>query len=192
MKIRNNIREINAGSMADIAFLLLIFFLVATTVDVDSGISTKLPPAMTTPPKQIPMRNILEVRVNGNGELLVEGEYAELEDLRQMARDFIDNNGDKSCDHCNGEGLASSSDNPKKAVISVQTDRQTSYKTFIAVQNELLAAYNELRSELSEERFNESFDNLEDGPKKQIQQAYPVIISEAEPLKLNAGIAQAN
>ena len=198
--------EINAGSMADIAFLLLIFFLVTTTMNVDSGVSKKLsekPPPNYEPPI-IKERNIFEVNINRKNELLVEDERMELKDLKAAAIKFIDNGGGigkpgedgtpgTACDYCQGEKLDTSSDHPNKAVISVQSDRGTEYGTYIAVQNELLKAYRELRDRLCMERYNMSFTELEEAYKddknnedlkkkvEDIKVSYPQIISDAEP-----------
>lgn len=139
--------EVNAGSMADIAFLLLIFFLVTTTIEKDSGINRKLPPMEdNTEPPIIKQKNIFTVLVNKQDQLLVEDEPMEIKDLRKAAREFLDNNGDKSCKFCQGAQDPKSSDNPDKAIISLKNDRETSYAAYIAVQNELVAAYNELRN----------------------------------------------
>ncbi len=198
--------EINAGSMADIAFLLLIFFLVTTTMNVDSGVSKKLsekPPPNYEPPI-IKERNIFEVNINRKNELLVEKERMELKDLKAAAIKFLDNGGGigkpgedgtpgTACDYCQGERLETSSDHPNKAVISVQSDRGTEYGTYIAVQNELLKAYRELRDRLCRERYNMSFTELEEAYKddknnedlkkkvEDIKISYPQIISDAEP-----------
>lgn len=205
--------EINAGSMADIAFLLLIFFLVTTTMNVDSGISKKLsekPPPDYVPPV-IKEKNIFEVNINRNNELLVEGERMEIKDLKEAAMKFIDNGGGvgkpgedgtpgKPCDYCQGERLESSSDHPNKAIISVQSDRGTEYGTYIQVQNELLRAYTELRNRLCSQRYGMTFDELEEQFKdskksadlkdrveelrkkvEDIKISYPQIISDAEP-----------
>ena len=205
--------EINAGSMADIAFLLLIFFLVTTTMNVDSGISKKLsekPPPDYVPPV-IKEKNIFEVNINRNNELLVEGERMEVKDLKDAAVKFIDNGGGvgkpaedgtpgKACDYCQGERSETSSDHPNKAIISVQSDRGTEYGTYIQVQNELLRAYTELRNRLSKQRYGVSFDELEQSFKdakksadlkdrveelrkkvEDIKISYPQIISDAEP-----------
>ena len=198
--------EINAGSMADIAFLLLIFFLVTTTMNVDSGVSKKLsekPPPNYEPPI-IKEKNIFEVNINRKNELLVEKERMELKDLKAAAMKFIDNGGGigkpcedgtpgTACDYCQGERLETSSDHPNKAVISVQSDRGTEYGTYIAVQNELLKAYRELRDRLCRERYNMSFTELEEAYKddknnedlkkkvEDIKISYPQIISDAEP-----------
>lgn len=198
--------EINAGSMADIAFLLLIFFLVTTTMNVDSGVSKKLsekPPPNYEPPI-IKKKNIFEVNINRKNELMVEDDRMELKDLKEAAIKFIDNGGGigkpgedgtpgTPCDYCQGEKLETSSDHPNKAVISVQSDRGTEYGTYIAVQNELLKAYRELRDRLCRQRYNMSFTELEDAydndknnedlkrKVEDIKKAYPQIISDAEP-----------
>jgi len=197
--------EINAGSMADIAFLLLIFFLVTTTMNVDSGVSKKLsekPPADYVPPV-IKEKNIFEVNINRNNELLVEGERMEIKDLKEAAIAFIDNGGGVGkvengvasgpCDYCRGERSESSSDHPNKAIISVQSDRLTEYGTYLTVQNELLRAYAELRNRLSLAQYKIPFAELEEAYKDNtnnqglkskvdfIKKSYPQIISDAEP-----------
>ena len=138
--------EVNAGSMADIAFLLLIFFLVTTTIEKDSGINLKLPPMEEIEPPIIKQKNIFTVLLNGKDQLLVEDELMEIDDLRVAAVEFLDNNGDKTCDYCQGKKDHSSSDNPDKAIISLKNERETSYAAYISVQNELVAAYNVLRN----------------------------------------------
>ena len=139
--------EVNAGSMADIAFLLLIFFLVTTTIPKDSGINRKLPPMEESEEDVIiKQKNIFTVLINGKDQLLVEDELMEVKNLRAAAVKFLDNNGDNSCGYCKGDRDPSSSDNPDKAIISLKNERETSYKTYITVQNELVAAYNELRN----------------------------------------------
>lgn len=181
--------EINAGSMADIAFLLLIFFLVTTTMDADKGINRKLPPWDPERPIEdnpIKEKNIFTVLINSNNQLLVEDDYADISQIREMAKEFLINNGDGSCTYCQG-GLRSplSSDNPGKAVISLQNDKGTSYEMYIKVQNELVAAYEELRNNLSQERFGKNYTELTDEEQfKEIQDAFPQVISEAEPLNI--------
>lgn len=142
--------EVNAGSMADIAFLLLIFFLVTTTIETDSGLNRKLPPMEDQiDPPIIKEKNILTVVVNKNNQLLVEEKLLEVDELRSTAVEFLDNGGgqgEEACNYCRGKKNPSSSDNPDKAIISLKNDRETSYKIYIAVQNELVAAYNELRN----------------------------------------------
>ncbi|MCT4623381.1 MAG: biopolymer transporter ExbD [Schleiferiaceae bacterium] len=182
------IPEINAGSMADIAFLLLIFFLVTTTMDVDKGINRKLPPyddELVEDPPPIKKRNIFEVLVNSNDALLVEEEYLDISRLREEAKKFLNNNGDGTCDYCDGGYRdPKSSDNPDKAVISLQNDRGTSYSMYLKVQNELAAALNELRDELAVRMYGKEFAKLDKDQKKEIRKRYPQKISEAEQLKL--------
>jgi hypothetical protein len=195
--------EVNAGSMADIAFLLLIFFLVTTTIEKDKGIARQLPPIEppTEAPPLIKEKNLFIVNVNKDDQLLVEDNLMELKDLRQAAIEFLDNGGAPAgspeyCSYCKGARSPSSSDNPDKAVISVQNDRLTSYKMYIAVQNELVAAYNFLRDRESQRMYgwkftdvnkaiNEgSFKGNEDAAKEKleaIQKLFPLKLSEAEP-----------
>ncbi len=194
--------EVNAGSLADIAFLLLIFFLVTTTIETDSGISRKLPPMQDEEiePPIIKEKNIFQVIVNRNNDLLVEDELMELSDLREAAVAFLDNGGGvgpDACDYCQGAGDPTSSDNPfDKAVIMLVNDRQTEYGTYIAVQNELVAAYNELRNRSAQRLFGKPFAQMEadyddvrytgnkDRLKEQIEQIrsmWPQRLSEADP-----------
>jgi biopolymer transport protein ExbD len=205
---RRDTPEINAGSMADIAFLLLIFFLVTTTMDVDAGIARRLPekqPLDAPPPPVIKERNVFEVIINKNDDLLIEGEYSKVQEVRQLAIDFIDNGGAKGnpmltlgetegqeCDWCQGARDSDSSDHPNKAVISLKTDRSTTYGTYIKVQNELGAAYTVLRNRLSLEKYNILYTDimiaLEKDKKNEslkakrnyIRAHYPEIISKSE------------
>ncbi|MGB0949671.1 MAG: ExbD/TolR family protein [Marinirhabdus sp.] len=194
--------EVNAGSMADIAFLLLIFFLVTTTIEKDKGIARQLPPNEdVVDPPIIKQKNLFIVLVNKNDQLLVEEEPMRVKDLRQAAIEFLDNGGAPAgsegyCNYCKGARNTASSDNPDKAVISVQNDRLTSYKTYIAVQNELVGAYNFLRDRESQRlygwKYTEvkraidegNFQGNEENAKEKletIQTMYPLKLSEAEP-----------
>lgn len=157
--------EVNAGSMADIAFLLLIFFLVTTTIETDTGISRKLPPMEESEEDVIiRQKNIFTVLINGKDQLLVEDELMELKDLRKAAMEFLDNGGgtgDEACSYCKGKRSPSSSDNPDKAVISLKNERETTYSTYISVQNELVAAYNDLRDRRAQELYGISFTEMQ-------------------------------
>ncbi|WP_445731030.1 ExbD/TolR family protein [Mariniflexile sp.] len=154
--------EVNAGSMADIAFLLLIFFLVTTTIETDSGINRKLPPMEESDEDVIiKQKNIFTVLLNGKDQLLVEDQLMEIKDIRKAAIEFLDNGGDGTCSYCNGKKDPSSSDNPDKAIISLKNERETTYKTYIAVQNELVAAYNELRNRRAQSLYGKSFTEME-------------------------------
>jgi biopolymer transport protein ExbD len=154
---RRTIQEINAGSMADIAFLLLIFFLVSTTMDTDSGIVRKLPPMPEKEQQEdqvdVKERNIFVVLVNRNNQLLVEGELMDIKDIRDAAKEFILNpfdDPDLPAKEWIDVEFFGQVEVTKKHVISLQNDRGTSYEMYIAVQNELAAAYNDLRNDLSE------------------------------------------
>jgi hypothetical protein len=200
--------EVNAGSMADIAFLLLIFFLVTTTIETDSGINRKLPPMEEQiDPPIIRQKNIFTVVVNKNNQLLVEEELTDIKDLRNLAVDFLDNgggSGEEACDYCQGNRDPRSSDNPDKAIIFLKNDRETEYKVYIAVQNELVAAYNVLRNrEFARLYPNEALTYVEadlrySDPRTSpddksslkekldvIKALYPQKLSEAEPSKVN-------
>lgn len=175
--------QVNAGSMADIAFLLLIFFLVTTTMAKDEGINRKLP--RNCPPDQvctvdIHERNILRIVLNSKQQIMIEDDLVTISDLKNIAKAFLDNNGDKSCNYCNGSSLTSSSDNPAKAIISLQTGKQTSYELFIAVQDELTKAYYELRKTYATQRLGKDTENLSKKDIESIRNAYPFILSEAE------------
>ena len=203
---RRSAPEVNAGSMADIAFLLLIFFLVTTTIETDSGINRKLPPMEEIiDPPIIKERNIFTVVVNKNNQILVEEKLMELRNLRSEAVSFLDNGGglaEEACNYCQGSKDRSSSDNPDKAIISLKNDRETDYKVYISVQNELVAAYNELRNR----EFNRLYPSMQmnfieaqkiyDDPRTSIDRKldlkpklsivkgmFPMKLSEAEPSK---------
>jgi len=185
------IPEIPAASLADIAFMLLIFFLVTTTMDVDSGLERRLPqwvdPEELENDDQIKERNVLVVLVNKDNQLLVEGELARIDNLRDKAKEFMANPYDEE----NlpekepmeipyfGETMVT------KGVISLRNDVGTRYGTYIAVQNELVAAINELRDELARERFGKPYEEIENEQQDAIRDIYPSKISEAEPKKVN-------
>lgn len=228
---RRELQEINAGSMADIAFLLLIFFLVTTTMDQDIGILRQLPPPippeMEKPP-EVKQRNVYEVLVNSNDQLLVEGQRMDIRELKAGAIEFYTNPRNSPDlpqltrvsratvqDNLNKlrQALAEDPDNkdikgkietwedkliaidligeyselPSSALISLQNDRGTSYNMYIAVQNELSAGVNQLRDNLSNDKFGVPYSSLNpaddnDKPKiKAIRAVYPQRISEAEP-----------
>lgn len=166
--------EVNAGSMADIAFLLLIFFLVTTTIAEDKGIRVKLPPWSEEEPDitQLKKRNVYAVLVNAQNQLLVRGEPMDISRLREGAKEFIAN-------PLKMENLA---EKPSRAIISLKNDRGTSYETYLEVYNELKAAYDELWDELCLRKYNVNYD--EDLPKamrKAIKAEIPMVLSEAEP-----------
>ena len=188
---KRKVQEINASSMADIAFLLLIFFLVTTTMSVDKGLSRRLPPPlppnMEKPDIDVKKRNIFIVLVNSNNQLLVQGEALDVKELREKAKTFIKNEADdaslpeKLPVEVEFDGIKEQVLTTKNHVISLQNDRGTQYQKYIEVQNELVAAYNELRNEMAQARFGMLYDELDKNRQKAIQTIYPQKISEAEP-----------
>ncbi len=195
---KREIQEINAGSMADIAFLLLIFFLVTTTMDTDTGLIRRLPPP---PDSEVPeefdvkKRNIFEVLVNANNQILAKGDYIQVTELRAKVKDFIKSDPNNPTlpefkeEEIEGLGLFPVS----KQIISLQNDNGTSYDMYIKVQNELVGAYNELRNEFALQKYGKSYQELiqqaASSDKIAIQleavkKVYPQRISEAEPKKI--------
>ncbi|MDD3478854.1 MAG: biopolymer transporter ExbD [Paludibacteraceae bacterium] len=188
---KRKVQEINASSMADIAFLLLIFFLVTTTMSVDKGLSRRLPPPlppnMEKPDIDVKKRNIFIVLVNSNNQLLVQGEPLDVKQLKEKAKLFIQNEAndaslpEKVPVEVEFDGIKETLLTTKNHVISLQNDRGTQYQKYIEVQNELVAAYNELRNEMAQARFGMKYDELDENRQKAIQTIYPQKISEAEP-----------
>jgi biopolymer transport protein ExbD len=189
---KREVQEINAGSMADIAFLLLIFFLVTTTMDSDTGLLRQLPPIQDPneqkdDDQQINERNILEVLVNKDDFIQVEGEVIQLGELRAITREFIDNpnetaDGPEMIDkQVPFFGIIRAH---KNAVISLQNDLGTTYGVYLAVQNELLAARDELKNELALSTWGLEYDDLSEEQMKAVDDYYKVPISEAEPKKI--------
>ena len=183
--------EIPTASLADMAFLLLIFFLVTTTMDDDSGLERRLPqwvdPNMEIDQdQQIKERNVFVVLVNRDNNLLVENEWAEIADLREKAKEFMSNpNNLETLPEKEpvqvplfGEVMVS------KGVISLRNDLDTKYGTYIAVQNELVGAINELRDELAMEKFTKRYDDCDEAQQEAVRMVYPSRISEAEPKKV--------
>lgn len=160
MATHRTAQEVNAGSMADIAFLLLIFFLVTASIDTDAGINKMLPPQNDDMIAEFKERNVLKINMNNTNDLMVNGELLNLKSLREKVVAFLDN-GESSCDYCQGEGVGYLSENPTKAIISIKTQRNTSYPLYVSVQNEVLAAYNHLRNRESLRLFNMAFQDLE-------------------------------
>jgi biopolymer transport protein ExbD len=178
--------EINAGSMADISFLLLIFFLVTTTMDVDSGIVRRLPPPPdpTVTPPPIKERNVFNVLVNRSDRLFVDGRVGDIKTLRADTREFFSNPANREdLPEKRIEEIKYIGPYPiSKGIISLKNDRGTSYDMYIQVQNELTAAINELRDELSKQKFGVKFSELTNEDYVQaVQKAIPMSISEAEP-----------
>ena len=188
---KRKVQEINAGSMADIAFLLLIFFLVATTMNVDTGLVRVLPPMPDPNVKQedikVKERNLFLVFVSGNGNIMAGGQVIDIHQLKDKTKDFILNRFDDpnlpekevvEIEMPNGSKWAYP---VSQGVVSLQTTRDTGYQVYIMVQNELTRAFNEVRDEVSLVRFGRKFGELQEEESKVITKAVPLKISEAEP-----------
>jgi len=167
--------EINGSSMADIAFLLLIFFLVTTTINVDTGIGMVLPPPLDPEqePPPIRERNLMKILVNAQGRVLMDEEPVPITEVRTKLIEFIDN------PEANEE-LAVSSD---AAIVSLKTQRETPYSIYIDMLDEVMGAYKDLRDAASRSNYGVPYDALaDDSPQQnQIQGMYPKKISIAEP-----------
>ena len=180
--------ELNQSSLADIAFMLLIFFLVTTTMDVDSGIYRKLPQWVSEDqkPPDINERNVFVVGINKNNDLFVEMEYASVDELKDRVIEFIlnplnkANLSEKETQFYEGIGEVERS----KGVVSLTNDRGTDYGVYIAVQNELVAAFNEIRDDFCVARFGKKFDQLDEDMQELVREAVPTAISEAEPVEI--------
>jgi biopolymer transport protein ExbD len=176
---------VNSGSMADISFLLLTFFLLTSSIDTDMGIIRQLPPPL--PPNaekpEIKERNVLQVMVNFQNSLRVRGANMDISELRQATKEFFTNpfNDPHKSEQVErtveGLGVVMMS----KGVVSLQNDNGTSYEMYIKVQNELTAAFSEMRDDFCKARFGVKFADVNEETKKAVQKAIPVSVSEAEP-----------
>ena len=180
-KEKRKVPGLNATSTADISFILLIFFLVTTSMDTDTGLARRLPPP---PEDENSEAEILNVKVNSLGQIMVNGDMLDISLLCDRAKEFVKNeNNDPNLPEKHAKnipllGMCAVTD---KHVISVQTDRGTSYNVYFQIQNELVRAYNELRDELSKAKFGKLYANLTEEQQEAIRGYYPQKISEAEP-----------
>ena len=179
---------INGSSSADIAFMLLIFFLITTSMDTDKGLARRLPPPVPKDQKKqdvdINKRNLLIVLINSNNEILCGDQFVDIKQLKDKVKEFIDNpynDANKPEKVEEDVPFFGKMMTAKKHVISLQNDRGTEYQAYISVQNELAKAYNELRDDLSNKKFGMAFAELDEEQQKAVQQVYPQKISEAEP-----------
>ncbi len=196
---KRSLPEINAGSMADIAFLLLIFFLVTTTMDIDAGIFRKIPPKNeNTPITDVHDRNIFEVFINKNNEVSIDDEVIEVSSLKKLALNFIDNGAgfnvnQEPCTWCKGQKDPKSSDHPQKALIAIEADREANYETYITVLDHVNGAYSILRNRLALELYDTSYSELMESLNKDaknkailtakiknIREKYPLLIADLE------------
>ena len=182
--------EVNSSSTADMAFLLLCFFMMTTTMDQDKGLSRRLPP-MPDPnhkleDQKVNKRNIVQVKINSQNRLLVGSKPMHVANLREEVKRFIKN-------PANDVNLPDKKDTTinymnknyefqiSKGVISLQNDRGTSYEAYLEVQNELVGAFNELREEEAMLKFGKKFSDLDETQQEIIKEVIPQMISEAEP-----------
>ena len=179
--------QINSSSMADIAFLMLIFFLMTTTMDVDAGLSRRLPP-MPDPNQQVEdlkvnRRNTLVVLINPSDRIFAGGQPIELSQLKDKVKAFVINEfNDPNLPEREITEVENFGSYPvSKGVVSLQNDRGTSYEIYLKVQNELVKAYNELRDEFSMVNYGKVFAKLDETQQDVVRIIYPQSISEAEP-----------
>lgn len=185
---RETDNSINLGSTADIAFLLLIFFLVVTTISVDKGLIRKLPEPADKPEKAPPVRerNLLVVLINSRDELMVEQQITNINDLREITSEFLTNphNNEQLPEKLLKDIPNFGTYEVNQGIISLQNDRNTSYGKYIEVMNELVAAGNIVKNEFSQKHFNKSYDQLSKDEKLIVKKAVPIMISEAEPVRI--------
>ncbi len=169
--------EIPSSSMADIAFLLLVFFLVVTTIDVDTGIGMQLPPPPDdSEPPPIRERNLMNILVNSQGMVLINQEPAGIHEVKDLVMNFVDN--------ANRSQDPNLSESPQQAIVSIKTDRQTPYEIFVSMLDEVIGAYRELRNQAAREQFGVDYATFRDRVARDediIRQTYPQNISLAEP-----------
>jgi biopolymer transport protein ExbD len=187
-KKKRKVPQLNSTSSADIAFIMLLFFLLTSSMDTDRGLPRRLPPPVPKEQKNtdvdIKKRNLLVVLINSTNQVLCSNEYIPIDQLKSKVKEFVENanNNEHMPEKIEmdvpffGTTLVT-----KNHVISLQNDRGTSYQAYIDVQNEIAAAYNELRDNISERQFGKKFMELEEEQQEAVQKIYPQRISEAEP-----------
>ena len=184
---KKKVPAMNTSSTADIAFLLLCYFLMTTTMGSQTGLSRRLPP-MPDPNQKVEdqkvnRRNIIVVKINSADRILAGSEPIDVSQLNHKIKEFLTNpNNDpnlpeREVKDIEGFGTYAVS----KGVISLQNDRGTSYQAYIAVQNELVKAINELRDEFSLKNYGKKYDRLDEDKQKIVRDCIPSNISEAEP-----------
>ena len=187
---KRKVPGLNSSSTADISFMLLIFFLVTTSRDTDQGLGRTLPKPPEDDQKnneiKVKERNILNIRINKDNYLMIGDDYVSVDEVKERAKEFIQNKDNKpslpelKMKNCKLLGKRMVTENH---VISVQTDRGTSYGVYFAVQDALVAAYNELRDELAKQEFGCKYAQCNKEQQESIREVYPQKISEAEPKK---------
>jgi biopolymer transport protein ExbD len=179
--------EINSSSTADMAFILLCFFLMTTTMDQDKGLQRRLPP-MPDPNQKVEdqkvnRRNIIIVKINSADRLLAGSEPMDVSQLKDKIKEFLSNPADDPT-LPEKEEIEIENFGPcmvSKGVISLQNDRGTSYQAYMAVQNELVKAVNELRDDFAMANFGKLYIKCNEDEQAVVRKAVPQNISEAEP-----------
>ncbi len=179
--------ELNSASSADIAFLLLSYFLMTTTMNQDSGLQRRLPPMpakdQEVQDQKVNRRNIIIVKINSQDRLFAGNEPMDVSRLKDKIKEFLLNPNDdpklpeKEMKEIEGFGQYPVS----KGVISLQNDRGTSYQAYIAVQNEIVRAINEIREDFCRANYGKTYENLTEEQQEIVREAVPQLISEAEP-----------
>ena len=187
MAIKRNAEGINASSSADIAFLLLIFWLTTTTMNSDKGLQRRLPPMPDENQKQedvkVNRRNIIQVKINSNDRIIAGGQIMEISEIKDKIVEFVTNPmnletlPEKEMKEIEGFGQYAVS----KGVVSLQNDRGTSYNAYLQVQNELVKAFNEIRDDFAVKNYGKKYNALDEEKQKIVRDAIPQSISEAEP-----------
>ncbi|MBE6225601.1 MAG: biopolymer transporter ExbD [Bacteroidales bacterium] len=187
MAIKRNAEGINASSSADIAFLLLIFWLTTTTMNSDKGLQRRLPPMPDENQQQedvkVNRRNIIQVKINSNDRIIAGGQIMEISEIKDKIVEFVTNPmnletlPEKEMKEIEGFGQYAVS----KGVVSLQNDRGTSYNAYLQVQNELVKAFNEIRDDFAVKNYGKKYNALDEDKQKIIREAIPQSISEAEP-----------
>ncbi len=187
MAIKRNAEGINASSSADIAFLLLIFWLTTTTMNSDKGLQRRLPPMPDENQKQedvkVNRRNIIQVKINSNDRIIAGGQIMDVSEIKDKIVEFVTNPlnletlPEKEMKEIEGYGQCAVS----KGVVSLQNDRGTSYDAYLRVQNELVKAFNEIRDDFAVKNYGKKYNALDEEKQKIVREAIPQSISEAEP-----------
>ena len=184
---KKNVEGVNASSSADIAFLLLIFWLTTTTMNSDKGLQRRLPPMPDENQKQedvkVNRRNIIQVKINSNDRIIAGGQIMEISEIKDKIVEFVTNPmnletlPEKEMKEIEGFGQYAVS----KGVVSLQNDRGTSYNAYLQVQNELVKAFNEIRDDFAVKNYGKKYNALDEEKQKIVRDAIPQSISEAEP-----------
>ncbi|MBO8470251.1 MAG: biopolymer transporter ExbD [Bacteroidetes bacterium] len=179
--------ELNSASSADIAFLLLSYFLMTTTMNQDSGLQRRLPPMpakdQEVQDQKVNRRNIIIVKINSQDRLFAGNEPIDVSRLKDKIKEFLLNpNDDPKLPEKEMKDIEGFGQYPvSKGVISLQNDRGTSYQAYIAVQNEIVRAINEIREDFCRANYGKAYENLTEEQQEIVREAVPQLISEAEP-----------